>query len=364
MGEETYWLGLMSGTSVDAIDAVAIHCEPGHPPRLAHAVSHAWPVELQSRLRTLPTQPPPAWPEWLQLDVAVAVEHANAIETLRQQLPVKATIGAVGFHGQTIFHAPADGNTLQLGSPAHLAQRCRLPVIGDMRRADMAWGGQGAPLAPLFHHALFASLAPSVVVLNLGGIANITHLRDATLCAGFDTGPANALMDVWCQQHFQCDYDAGGALARQGRVLPELLARLLDEPYFVQPAPKSTGREYFHSGWLAERCRADEAPIDILRTLLALTATTVAESIRPLQPDSVVVVGGGRHNTLLCDDIAIRIGHHSLTPSDELGWPSHTIEAGLMAWLAAQHCAQHRSDTPRVTGASQAPILGAHYPAG
>lgn len=364
MREDTYWLGLMSGTSVDAIDAVAIHCEQGQPPRLAHAISHPWPAMLQTRLRALPTQPPPAWPEWMRLDVAVAVEHAHAIDTLRQQLPPKVPIGAIGFHGQTIFHAPADRNTLQLGSPAHLAQRCRLPVIGDMRRADMAWGGQGAPLAPLFHHALFATLARSVVVLNLGGIANITHLRDGALCAGFDTGPANALMDAWCQRYFHCDYDAGGELARQGRVLPEFLARLLDEPYFVQPPPKSTGREYFHLGWLAERCRPGDAPIDVLRTLLALTASTVADSIKPLQPDCVVVVGGGRHNTLLCADIAAGIGHDSLTPSDDLGWPSHTIEAGLMAWLAAQHCAQRRSDTPRVTGASQAPILGAYYPAG
>lgn len=359
------WLGLMSGTSVDAIDAVAIRATAAdaRPELLAH-VQHPWPTGLQQRLQALPRmQQGCDWAEWLRLDKAVAEEHARAVQRLREQCPEAAQARALGFHGQTLYHAPDDGNTLQIGSGAHLAAACGLDVIADFRRADMAAGGQGAPLACVLHAPLFGQLAERVAVLNLGGIANATLIERGDTRAGFDTGPANGLMDAWCQHHWQVAFDADGARARQGRLLPELLAACLAEPYFARSGPRSTGREYFHLDWLAPHLRGDEDPLDVLRTLLALTVRSVADALAAHGPQCVVLVGGGSRNSLLREELAAALAPARLLDSGAQGWPAEAIEAGSFAWMAMRHCAGLPANLPAVTGARRAVCLGARYPA-
>ncbi len=358
------WLGLMSGTSVDSIDAVALQVGADMLPQqlLAH-ISHEWPQNVQRELQRLPSAPPPSWEQWLSLDVEVAAQHALAVNTLRMSPALsRKTICGVGFHGQTIFHAPASGNTLQLGSPAHLAAATGLPVVADFRRADIALGGEGAPLGPLFHEALFGPLAKQVAVLNLGGIANISVIENGQVVAGYDTGPANGLMDAWCQQHFGCAYDAGGQRARSGNVLPTLLATLLADPYFHQAYPKSTGREYFNAAWLGKHLRGDESANDVLRTLLELTVQSVADALKHHLTRRLVLVGGGSANHFLVERLGLELSGTRIETSDALGWPSQAVEGGMFAWLAAR--CQHKipSDCTRITGANAPTILGAWYP--
>lgn len=362
---EGIWLGLMSGTSVDAIDVVAIGpsaTQPHAGTLLGHRQA-SWPAQLQARLQALPSAPPQSWAEYLELDVAIAQAHAQATRDFLATHALPEPPRAVGFHGQTIFHAPEQGNTLQLGSAAHLAAALGLPVVADMRRADMAQGGQGAPLASAFHHALWGMDAEHTAVLNLGGIANLSILRDGELCAGFDTGPANGLMDSWVQQHWQKPFDCDGELARQGQVVPQLLQRWLQDPYFQLCAPKSTGREYFHLAWAGLEGDTDTKPADVLRTLLELSVITISEALTQWPVRRVIVVGGGSRNRLFLEQLR----HHQPTlnwqHSAQWGWPYDTIEAGTMAWLAMRHCAAATGNAVSVTGASQPVILGAYYPA-
>lgn len=362
MNAASVWLGLMSGTSVDAIDAVALECSADQRPRLLAHIEHPWPEALRERLRSCPSESPPGWAEWLELDRAVAEQHAAAISTLRRQLPQGHTCAGIGFHGQTIYHHPRAGNTLQLGSPAHLAQACGLPVVADFRRADMAVGGQGAPLAPAFHAALWAHADERLAVLNLGGIANISILDGDQLIAGFDSGPANALMDAWCQRHFACPMDVDGTLARQGQLDSALLERLLQEPYFAQTAPKSTGREYFHLGWLNTHLQGQEPTLDVLRTLLELSARSICDALSQHAVDQVVLVGGGAHNSFLRERLSALLPQIRWSLSTDRGWAVSTIEAGLFAWLAWRHASGLTTPISAATGASRDVILGASYP--
>lgn len=354
----------MSGTSVDGIDAVALQVSADlRPERLVAHISHAWPPNLQAALKDLPLRPPPAWSDWLSIDANIAVEHAAAVASLLENPALrKLEIAGIGFHGQTIFHAPDSANTLQLGSPAHLAAATGLPVVADFRRADMAAGGQGAPLGPLFHEAVFGAKNATVAVINLGGIANISILKEGRAIAGYDTGPANGLMDGWCTAQFACPYDANGQRARQGRVLPRLLAALLSDPYFQRSHPKSTGREYFSASWLEQHLIGNENPLDVLRTLLELTVRSVAEAAHQQGADNLVVVGGGSANPFLMERLAAELPGVAITSSDTQGWPAQTVEGALIAWLAARCRHGISSDCTRITGASSPTVLGAYYP--
>jgi anhydro-N-acetylmuramic acid kinase len=362
---EGIWLGLMSGTSVDAIDVVALGpsaTQPHAGSLLGHRQA-PWPTKLQRRLQALPCAPPRSWAEYLELDVAIAQAHVQATRDFLNSHRLPEQPRAVGFHGQTIFHAPAEGNTLQLGSGAHLAAGLGLPVVADLRRADMAQGGQGAPLASAFHHALWGMDAEDTAVLNLGGIANLSILRNGKLCAGFDTGPANGLMDSWVQQHWQQPFDCDGNLARQGRVLPELLHAWLQDPYFQLPAPKSTGREYFHLAWAGLDHGHQADPADVLRTLLELSVKSISDALAPWPVRRVILVGGGSRNNLLVEQLRLHNPTLDWRHSADWGWPYDTIEAGTMAWLAMRHCAGVPGNAISVTGADRATILGAYYPA-
>lgn len=360
---EAIWIGLMSGTSVDAIDAVALRIPNDGKPALVHSITHAWPLDLQAILREAPLRPPQTWTKYLELDRRVAEEHATAVLTLRKQLAKECAIAAVGFHGQTLFHAPQQSNSLQLGSPAHLAAQCRLPVIADFRRADLARGGQGAPLAPLFHSALWSQDGARIGVLNLGGIANLSILNGSQIVAGFDTGPANGLMDAWCQGRFQCDFDRGGQIAQQGNVIPELLRNLLAEPYFAEKAPKSTGRESFSLPWLHKHLTEQHDDRDVLRSLLELTVRTITDSTRAYAIEQLVLVGGGAANHFLVSRLRQELPAIDIHLSSDFGWPTNTIEAALFAWLAERHCQRQPVNCPPITGAYDRAVLGAYYPA-
>lgn len=358
------WVGLMSGTSVDGIDAVAIQVDPAlHPAALVAHHTHPWPAELQAALKGLPLQPPASWTEWMALDVKIARAHADAVRDLLSSPSMAGgqPVAGIGFHGQTIFHAPEHANTLQLGSPAHLASATGLPVFADFRRADMAAGGQGAPLAPLFHEAVFGSPRKTVAVLNLGGIANISIIENGRCIAGYDTGPANGLMDGWCAQHFDCAYDAEGQHARQGQVLPELLNRLLADPYFSRSHPKSTGREYFSERWLDAQLVHTENPRDVLRTLLELTVSTVATAACQHGLQELFVVGGGSANPFLMERLAMAMPDITIRQSDDVGWPPQAVEGAMIALLAARCESGVASDCTKITGASRPTILGARY---
>lgn len=352
----------MSGTSVDAIDAVALKLPSSGPPVLVDSVSHPWPKELQQQLRELPSQAAPSWADFLSIDRRVAEEHAEAVSKLRKHLPAKQNIAAIGFHGQTVFHATGENNSLQTGSPAHLAAISKLPVVGDFRRADMAHGGQGAPFAPLFHNLLWGQPHERIGVLNLGGIANLSVLASNTVSTGFDTGPANGLMDAWCQTRLGCHYDHNGNLAQQGRVIPKLLNKLASDPYFLMEPPKATGREYFSLAWLEAHLSEPQSDHDILRTLVELTVRTVADQVRRQKVQKLILVGGGAENPFLVELLATALPDISISSSSDFGWPTQTIEAALFAWLAERHCSNQALDYRNITGARIPCRLGAYYP--
>ena len=248
---------------------------------------------------------------------------------------------------------------------ALLAELSGITTVGDFRSRDLAAGGQGAPLTPAFHQAVFAHPQHSRVVLNLGGIANISVLPHSGAAFGFDTGPANMLMDAWVQQHWQQPYDADGRLAAQGQVLPDLLQQLLAHAYFRQPYPKSTGRDLFSLAWLHDYLNGNEAPADVLRTLLALTAHSVVDAIAAAAPDAgdIYACGGGTANALLMQQLADLLAEHHtrLHTTAALQLPPQQVEAAAFAWLAA--CWQHRTPVAvhHATGATGARILGAGY---
>jgi len=256
--------------------------------------------------------------------------------------------------------------TWQIGDPNRIAELTGITVVADMRRRDMAAGGQGAPLAPAFHDALFRSADESRVVLNVGGIGNVTHLqRDPSLpVSGFDTGPGNCLMDDWCSRHTGAPYDADGRWAASGSVNEPLLAALLEDHYFDAPPPKSTGREHFTAAWLDRRLEQERLdPADVQRTLAELTAITVQTGVRRWASpcDRLIVCGGGRRNGLLMSLLA-RSGI-PVEPSEALGVDGDSIEAAAFAWLAARRLALKPGNAARVTGAAGPRVLGAVYPA-
>ena len=360
------YIGLMSGTSMDGVDAVLAELDGS---RWLGARAHAfvpYPDELKSALLTLQDTGSDELHRSALLAQTLAALNAQAVAELLQQAGEDAAhIRAVGCHGQTIRHAPQHGYSLQLMDWARLAELSGITVIGDFRSRDLAAGGQGAPLAPAFHQAVFASPQHSRVVLNLGGIANISVLPPGGTAFGFDTGPANMLMDSWVRQHWQRPYDADGTIAAQGRVLPDVLARLLSHPYFARPYPKSTGRDLFSPAWLQDYINGSEQPADVLRTLLEFTAASVADAIHTAAPacESVYACGGGVANSALMAALAARLPHSRLTTTADLALPPQQVEAAAFAWLAA--CCQERIPVAvhAATGAQGARVLGAIYPA-
>ncbi|RMG31478.1 MAG: anhydro-N-acetylmuramic acid kinase [Gammaproteobacteria bacterium] len=373
MRDPSLYIGLMSGTSLDGVDAALVDFAATPPALLA---VHCSPYPGAFRRELLSRITPDAslsWAEIARLDHALAEQFASAVRGLLERAgPLPGTVRAIGSHGQTVWHAPGGttANSLQLGDPAYLAVTTGIPVVADFRRADIAAGGQGAPLVPAFHAALFRDREEDRAVLNLGGIANLTCLPADPMApvTGFDTGPGNLLLDAWCQAHTGAPYDREGAWARRGRPVPELLAAWLSDPYFAAPPPKSTGREYFHLGWLQAAGTRLEAyrPEDVQATLVALTAHTVADALHrycPARPARLLVCGGGARNPALMAALQEALPGVVVEPTDALGLAAEWVEAAAFAWLAKRRIEGKPGNLPEVTGARRRVVLGGlHLP--
>ncbi|RPE74724.1 anhydro-N-acetylmuramic acid kinase [Vulcaniibacterium tengchongense] len=374
-GADGLYLGLISGTSADGIDAALVEFASearGTATRLRLGRTYPWDEALRARLIALGQGGEASLDELGTLDVRVAEAFADAALALLAEAGIApAEVRAIGSHGQTVRHRPLgarfDGEapfTWQLGDGNLIAERTGIATVADFRRRDVAAGGHGAPLLPALHAALLHDGGEDRAALNLGGIANLTLLPAAGAVRGFDTGPANCLLDAWCARHTGRAYDAGGAFAAQGRIDEALLARLLEEPWFALPPPKSTGREQFHLDWLQARLRGEEAPADVQATLLELTAATVAGALRAQQPDTrrVLVCGGGVHNPLLLRRLAAHLPQAAVVSTAAFGVDPDFVEAMGFAWLARQTLAGLPGNLPSVTGARGPRVLGAVYP--
>ncbi|MFK2878201.1 anhydro-N-acetylmuramic acid kinase [Rhodanobacter hydrolyticus] len=363
------YLGLISGTSADGIDAALVSFDDGQP-RLRATHTHPWPTALREQILAV-AQGETAidLDAFGRLDVALGHGFAEAALALLKESGTPATaVRAIGSHGQTMRHRPVGeyAFTLQLGDPATIAERCGIDVVADFRRADVAAGGQGAPLLPAVHAMLLAHPGHARVVLNLGGIANITVLGADGSVIGFDTGPANGLMDAWCLRHRGEAFDHGGAFAASGKIDNTLLDALLADPYFALAPPKSTGREHFHLDWLASHPRlATLSPAAVQATLLELSARSVAEAVARHAPDAedVLACGGGVHNVALMQRLAELLSPRTLVSTAVHGVDPDFLEATAFAWLARQRLLGLPGNLPAVTGARGPRVLGAIHPA-
>ena len=365
-----YYIGSISGTSVDGLDLALVD--------LAHGISidatatHTFPDSLRVTLLSLGQPRSGAEDDSLdqlgQADAELGDFIGTAINeflTARGLQPEQ--IIAVGSHGQTVRHRPDLDHpfTWQIGDPNRIAEITGITTVADFRRRDMAAGGQGAPLVPAFHEALFRTADESRVILNIGGISNLTLLcKDAAEpVSGFDTGPGNALLDAWCQ-HVRGDaYDADGAWAASGELDQDLLATFLNDAYFERPPPKSTGREVFNLQWLEQHSVERMKPADVQRTLLELTARTIIEAINrwALPCDELIVCGGGRLNGALLGRLS-KLSAAQVSVTEHHGYDGDAIEAAAFAWLAARRLAGESGNSATVTGAAGLRVLGAVYP--
>jgi len=358
------YIGLMSGTSLDGVDGVLADFAGGAIATLAAAFA-PFPPELRSELMALQAASENELEREALAANALALCYADCV---RQLLPqAGGPVAAVAVHGQTIRHRPELGFTRQTNNPALLAELTGIDVIADFRSRDVAAGGQGAPLVPAFHEAAFGKPGVARVVVNIGGIGNISVLHGDGRVTGFDTGPGNVLMDLWIGRRLGKAYDEDGAWAAGGTVHEELLAALLDEPYFRQPAPKSTGRDLFHEQWLdAKLARfGDVAPQDVMATLTRLTALTIAEAIRSEHAgvEAVYACGGGAYNATLLRGIGEALGGVTVESTAALGVAPNRVEALAFAWLGYRFTQREPGNLPAVTGARGSRILGALYPA-
>jgi anhydro-N-acetylmuramic acid kinase len=363
------YLGLISGTSADGIDVALASFDPA--PRLHGALTHPYPDDLRRRILDLAQGDGRiALDELGALDVEISQHFAGAANRLLQRERIDAiAVAALGSHGQTVRHRPQQEPpyTLQLGDANVIAELTGITTVADFRRRDVAAGGQGAPFAPAFHAAMLPRDGCSRVVLNLGGIANITILPSAqnVPVLGFDTGPASCLLDAWAQQHLAAAFDNGGAFAASGHADPALLARLLGDSYFAAAPPKSTGREVFHPTWLRERLQGFSLPpADVQATLVALTARSIADAVRAYagSASEMLVCGGGVHNPVLLRAIADELAPLPVASTATLGIDPDFVEAMLFAWLARERmCGRPIADLPAVTGARGARVLGGVY---
>jgi anhydro-N-acetylmuramic acid kinase len=366
MRRELY-AGVMSGTSLDGVDAVVADFSPqsGQVCTLLGAAHRPFAPALRDELMALQREARDELARAARAANLLADRYAESIAAALAAAGVGAgELVAAGVHGQTLRHRPDQGWTLQLNNPARVAEIAGVTVVADFRSRDVAAGGQGAPLVPAFHAALFGGGAHRVVV-NIGGIANLTDLPLDGPARGFDTGPGNVLMDLWCARHRGEPFDRDGAWAATGRADEALLSRLIDEPYFRVPPPKSTGRDLFHAGWLDARLAGGKrAPADVQATLLALTAHTIAEALRSQCSGAteVLVCGGGANNPRLLDAVASKVAPRPLATTAARGVAVEHVEALAFAWLARECLAGRPGNLAAVTGARGPRVLGAIYP--
>lgn len=357
------YIGLMSGTSADAIDAALVRFDPA--PTMVAGRTFPIPQALRSEIRDVSAQLPLS--ALGPLDVRLGRAFADAVTRLLRETGTPACdVRAIGSHGQTIWHAPTGDTpfTMQIGDPNVIAEETGITTVADFRRRDVAAGGQGAPLVPAFHREIFGTEAGTHCVLNLGGIANISVLGPSGVI-GFDTGPANTLMDDWVKLHRNQPYDKDGAWAAEGRCRQQLLDALLQDSYFRAAPPKSTGPEYFSREWLQRHLAGcgPMPPEDVQATLLELTARSVADAVRQhaADADRLLVCGGGAHNRSLMVRLGVLLAPLRVASTASVGIDPDFVEACAFAWLARQRLLGAPGNVPAVTGARAPVVLGAIY---
>ncbi|MDO3386712.1 anhydro-N-acetylmuramic acid kinase [Gilvimarinus sp. SDUM040013] len=366
------YIGLISGTSADGIDAALVSIESGQTQLLAH-FAHDFSSSMRERIHALCAPGDNEIDRAGALDRALGIEFAEATLALLETAAVKPEqISAIGSHGQTIRHRPPGHSdtpfTWQIGDPNIIAQRTGICTVADLRRRDMAAGGQGAPLVPAFHQSVFTHPQVNRAIINIGGIGNISWLQPGQPALGFDTGPGNTLMDAWILKHQGKKYDANGNWAREGEPDSELLATLLEHPYLARPIPKSTGREDFHLAWLeSHHPRVSQLePQHIQATLLEYTAQTLANHLHSC-PNAALggeayVCGGGAHNSTLMSRLQALMSGFRVETTDRLGIAPDWVEASAFAWLAHRTLQGLPGNLASVTGACEEVVLGAIYP--
>lgn len=374
--KQPLFIGLLSGTSMDAIDAAIIDFHTTPTPSILKTLKYSIPNEFRLRCLEIAQSNQGSIDDYGYLDAKAGELFASAVLELLNSAGLKAEdILAIGSHGQTIRHRPnaTPPFTLQIGDPNIIAERTNITTIADFRRRDIAAGGQGAPLAPLFHAAIFQHATEDRIIINIGGITNVTVLEknNPEPKLGFDSGPGNCLMDAWCKKNWDIPYDNNGKMAAKGQVNPSLLTICLSDPYFELSPPKSTGREYFNLNWLEEKIKSINmtiSPQDILRTLLILTVKTIEHAIQhfslqntslhfPNDLPSIYISGGGAYNALLMTELQNNLKNpvHSI---EHLGCSPDWLETILFAWLAKQTLEGKSGNSPCVTGAKRAIPLG------
>jgi len=357
----------MSGTSADGVDAALCEFDDNGAMTIRGTIFHPYDKALSEHIHSLCNNPLPTDSEVSVVDNELVECFADIVNKLLLKSGItSADISAIGSHGQTIRHCPEcdPPYSLQIGNPGALAQKTGIATIGDLRSADLLAGGQGAPLAPGFHNAIFRSKTRTRVILNIGGIANVTRLPadPAKPVIGFDTGPGNTLIDAWVRQSLNRAFDQDGQWSRTGTVIPALLQALQDDAYFKQPPPKSTGRELFSNSWLTEKLQnfSESKAEDIAATLVALTVSTVIDAINQFAADAeeVFICGGGAHNRYLLERLATGLPGRRVATTAELGIDPDWVEAAAFAWLARQTLLGLPGNLPEVTGASRPVVLG------
>ena len=361
------FIGLMSGTSLDGMDAVLVNF--GEKSQDIKIIGHSYvPYEDKLKMALLGLHSPNTneLEESLVIGNIVSKKAYEAIEALLKKTNVVSKdIRAIGFHGQTIRHQPQKGFTLQIGNPALLAELSNINVIADFRSRDVAACGQGAPLVPAFHQEIFSHPTTYRAILNIGGIANVTLLNPKTTVSGFDTGPGNILLDHWSKTHRNQAFDENGVWAKEGKIIETLLSAFFKDAYFEKTAPKSTGRDHFNEAWLNKHLQKSYSRQDIQRTLLELTALSIAKAIdsHAANITEIYLCGGGALNSFLVERLKALMPKIKIQPSDLLGIPTQYVEAAAFAWLAKQMLFSKPGNLPEVTGAKGLRILGALYPA-
>ncbi len=373
-----YYLGMMSGTSLDGVDVALV--DFSLEPRLILSDFFPMPENLRQKLTKLIQTGETTLQNLGELDHELALLYYDCVHSFLQKYNlIPSQIEAIGCHGQTVWHSPASvfPFTMQLGDMNLLAAKTGILVIGDFRRKDMALGGQGAPLVPAFHKAVFSNANFATVILNIGGISNVSILFPNQAVIGFDTGPGNTLLDQWIEKHQGHRYDKNGEWASKGKVNQVLLDELLNEPFFSLPAPKSTGRELFNLDWLIDKVeKASEkltalsfkmtlAPEDVQATLVELTVTTIVNALNQLQtdlPKRLLVCGGGAKNILIMRGLHDNLLDWQVGTTTEQGFDIDYVEAAAFAWLAYCRMNNLPANLPSVTGAKRAVSLGAIFP--